>query len=260
MSEHLEVKVNWLETLTGSGITDAQAAAFLAVPDNVRGLREQLGRQLRETAHALRTQDDYDFRCQDCGAPHNLDTSLPSEAWNAICENRPGILPGAAGIGMPEVGALCTLCIDERLVKAGLTAECEFYYVGRALRSRLYDASVGELEALRRRLAAAEHVPGDWACPTCHFELHKRRLHAADGSVSVNDQDEAELCPNDGATLRRVTWLEHVDKMMRSIDEWVDRARAIDKRQAELQGLLGEHAPAVLEAWKRGQAARDAAP
>jgi hypothetical protein len=88
---------------------------------------------------ACRTRPDYNLRCQDCGAPHNLDTSIPSPIWNAICENRPEVPPGAAGIGMPEVGLLCILCIDERLQKAGLTChEAEFYFVGRALSSKLY--------------------------------------------------------------------------------------------------------------------------
>lgn len=79
-----------------------------------------------------------DFRCEDCGERHVLDTTIPSHIWNAICENRRGVLPGASGIGMPEVSVLCTLCIDARLVKARLTAFAEFYFVGDALTSRLY--------------------------------------------------------------------------------------------------------------------------
>lgn len=97
----------------------------------VKKLREKRA----EHEHALRTRADYDFRCQDCGAPHNLDTSLPSDKWTRIAEN-----PGAAAIGLKEVGALCTLCIDDRLAKAGITdVECEFYFTGKAMRSRTYD-------------------------------------------------------------------------------------------------------------------------
>lgn len=99
-------------------------------------------------------------RCDDCGAPHNLDTSIPSAIWDAIAENRPGVTPGAAGIGMPEVGMLCTLCIDARMVKAGLTGEAEFYFVGKALFSKLYGVgrAQGDIEyedRLRREAALA---------------------------------------------------------------------------------------------------------
>jgi hypothetical protein len=115
---------------------------------------EQVRAEREATARALRTRPDYGFRCQDCGAPHNLDTSIPSETWNAICTNRPGVVPGAAGVGMPEAGALCTLCIDDRLVKAGLTCnEAEFYFVGQALRGKLYAESHGDVERLERELA-----------------------------------------------------------------------------------------------------------
>ena len=84
------------------------------------------GRAGEERVDPLRTRPDYDFRCDRCGAPHNLDTSIPSEAWNAI------MLAG---------GALCTLCIDDLLTEKGLTATAEFYFVGRALTSRLYGSA-----------------------------------------------------------------------------------------------------------------------
>lgn len=116
-----------------------------AITEKVNRYDRECGEQAEEIArlkHATRTRPDYDFRCEDCGAPHNLDTSIPSEIWNAIAR-----APGAAAIGMPAVGALCTLCIDERMVKAGLTAEAEFYFVGRALTSTLYQESHGEIQA-----------------------------------------------------------------------------------------------------------------
>jgi hypothetical protein len=100
--------------------------------------------RLAAGARALRTRPDYDFRCQDCGAPHNLDTSIPSEIWNRIA---------------PDRGALCTLCIDDRLAEAGLTTEAEFYFVGRALKSRLYQSELAtENESLRAQLAASEEA------------------------------------------------------------------------------------------------------
>lgn len=96
--------------------------------------------------HASRTRPDYDLRCDDCGAAHNVDTVIPSEIWNRVCRD-----PGAAKLGLQEAGVLCTLCIEARLIRAGLTFDdAEFYYVGPALKSRMYEASHGEMQALRR--------------------------------------------------------------------------------------------------------------
>lgn len=73
--------------------------------------------------------------CQECGAPHWIDTSIPSDIWNQIAK--------------PEE-MLCTSCIDKRLNAAGLTAQAEFYFVGEALVSRMYDMSYGQVLAMLR--------------------------------------------------------------------------------------------------------------
>lgn len=99
----------------------------------VRAEVSQLQRQAR-------TRPDYDLRCQQCGAPHWLDTSLPSAIWNQIAD--PSDL-------------LCMLCIDERLTAKGLRAEAEFYFVGSSLTSRLYNDSHGDVQSLSRQLAEA---------------------------------------------------------------------------------------------------------
>lgn len=100
-----------------------------------------LSQRVDELQKACRTRADYNLRCQDCGAAHNVDTSLPSHIWNQIAK--------------PE-DVLCTLCIDERLQRAGLTCnEAEFYYVGTALRSKPYKESHGQLAALARRVVEA---------------------------------------------------------------------------------------------------------
>lgn len=96
---------------------------------------EREGRKQAEEIERLRaasrTRPTYDLRCP-CGAPHWLDTSIPSEIWNQIAEPHE---------------LLCPLCIDDRLVKAGLTAEAEFYFVGAALTSKLYQESHGDIQA-----------------------------------------------------------------------------------------------------------------
>lgn len=78
-----------------------------------------LSRLAEANAHALRTRPDYDIRCSSCGAPHWIDTSIPSDIWNQIAE--PSDL-------------LCMLCIDERLQAKGLTAKATFHYSGIALK------------------------------------------------------------------------------------------------------------------------------
>ncbi len=96
--------------------------------------------EINRLRYALRTRPEYDFRCDCCGAPHNLDTSIPSEQWNAIAGDK--------------YGALCTLCIDDLLTEKGLTCEAEFYFVGKALVSRLYGQSIGDLEEAEREIGS----------------------------------------------------------------------------------------------------------
>lgn len=82
---------------------------------------------------ANRVREDYPFRCQRCGAPHWLDTSVPSEVWNQI-----------VGRDTPEGdkrGMLCLLCIDELVAEAGLSCEVEFHFGGRGITSKTYSDS-----------------------------------------------------------------------------------------------------------------------
>ena len=72
------------------------------------------------------------------------------------------------------------------------------------------------------------HVPGEWFCPVCLFETHKRLLSAADGSVVVNNIDITETCPNDGSPLERVTWKQRAEEAERF-------AKRLMKEKEELQ-------------------------
>jgi hypothetical protein len=108
------------------------------------------GQQLRQSLAALeaenervkkasRTRADYDLRCGECGAAHNLDTSIPSDLWNQIAA---------------PADILCVLCIDEKLTKKGLQCDvAEFYYVGTSLSSRKYAETSGEIQRLNREIA-----------------------------------------------------------------------------------------------------------
>jgi hypothetical protein len=90
---------------------------------------------------ASRVRPGYELRCSACGAPHWIDTSIPSDVWNRIAEPH---------------DILCMLCIDNRLVAKGLTTPAEFYFSGEGLRSKLYDESQGDVERISRALAAEQ--------------------------------------------------------------------------------------------------------
>lgn len=108
------------------GVTAAQQRKLLNEAEDFA----EAAAEIERLRHANRTRPDYNFRCGGCGAPHNLDTSIPSDIWNAIA--RSDDLP------RPGNDALCTLCIDERMVFLGLEDEAEFYFSGKALRSKMY--------------------------------------------------------------------------------------------------------------------------
>lgn len=82
-----------------------------------------------------------DLLCMDCGVPHYVDCSLPSEIWNQIAHPHE---------------MLCPNCIDKRLDAAGLTCnQAEFYFVGKTLSSKLYSESHGDVAKLERDVATA---------------------------------------------------------------------------------------------------------
>ena len=132
----------WCEVFHGRiderwGGFDFQAAALGDLPALVAEVRELQDWQRRK---------DYDLFCGDCGGPHFLDCSLPSDLWNQI--------------GRPEE-VLCPVCIDRRLQAAGLTAEAEFYYAGKGLQSKLYTKSQGEIEMLQRAVCELREALAD---------------------------------------------------------------------------------------------------
>ena len=85
--------------------------------------RFALGKSKEEDWILSRTRPEYDLRCDECGSPHWFDTSLPIDLWNRIAK--------------PE-DILCLLCIDDRMRAQGFTCEIEFYFVGKAVKSKLY--------------------------------------------------------------------------------------------------------------------------
>lgn len=146
-----------------------------------------LQHQVEVLTRANATRPDYDLHCEECGRAHILDTSLPSEIWNQIAD---------------PADILCTTCIDSRLAAKGLTALAEFYFVGEALTSKLYDRD------LSSRLEAAE-----------------AKVAERDAALEIADMaftDIAEFRPIAGnefqqiATHARATTLEALPKVRRA--------------------------------------------
>jgi hypothetical protein len=140
----------------------------------------------------MRTRPDYDLRCERCAAPHNLDTSIPSSIWNQVAR------PKAYSI-------LCTLCIDDLVASAGLICEAEFYFVGRAVSSKLY----GPLELGGGPPLECEHAAPDicGVCVRAWWDAAKPPPEAASAS-----ERPAEPAPNDSVAGDETT--------MREVREW----------------------------------------
>lgn len=84
-------------------------------------------------------------------------------------------------------------------------------------------------------LEEAEHVPGQWACPKCEFRLTKNLLDPGTMGVSVDVSQSREVCPNDGKTMRPVTWEEYVDDLAEGQEALVDERNAARKELEALQ-------------------------
>lgn len=108
---------------------DAATNEEIVAPTDGRDMLHSCAHQLEATladsapAPTDYVRPDYSLRCGECGRAHILDTSIPSHIWNQIARREE---------------LLCPVCIDMRLVQHGLSAEAEFYYAGKGLKSRLY--------------------------------------------------------------------------------------------------------------------------
>lgn len=112
--------------------------------------------EVERLRHATRLRPDYQLRCDGCGAPHWIDTSLPSEIWNQIAETD---------------SQLCVLCIEERLAAKGLQAEALFYFAGKYLTdgtARL----LSEINKLNAEKAETIEVLAGWLkeCATTPYQ------------------------------------------------------------------------------------------
>ena len=138
MSEQTKLCAECGEPIEGNSMIDSH----YVMPTCLKNLKARVAALEAENERvkkASRTRADYDLRCGECGAAHNLDTSIPSDLWNQIAA---------------PADILCVLCIDEKLTKKGLQCDvAEFYYVGTSLSSRKYAETSGEIQRLNRDIA-----------------------------------------------------------------------------------------------------------
>lgn len=72
---------------------------------------------------------------------------------------------------------------------------------------------------------AMVYVPGTWECLGCGFVLQRNYLHADTGTVSVNDEDPGDPCPNDGHPMVRQTWQSYALGLEKMVTQDRDELR-----------------------------------
>lgn len=100
------------------------------------------------------------------------------------------------------------------------------------------------LQSERDKLQQEIYAPGVWVCPKCNFTLFQSILHTANGAITANTDSVHEVCPNDMAQMRRVTWKERTEDVAKVCESQVQRAVSAeeerDKLKEALRGLLGQ--------------------
>jgi len=81
----------------------------------------------------------------------------------------------------------------------------------------------------------SDGVPGMWMCPTCEFQLTKNWISPDLMKVAPNKNDDAELCPNDGARMVPLSWKSACE----------NQEKYIADLHARLDALAAAHSPSV---------------
>jgi hypothetical protein len=104
------------------------------------------------------------------------------------------------------------------------------------MRSEIIDLVLPLLAARDAALATAlaDGPPGQWICRTCGFRLSTMLLRASDGAVGIDVRPVEDICPNDGSSMRPVTWKEDALNSDRVGIEQMKRADAAEARLREL--------------------------
>lgn len=100
------------------------------------------------------------------------------------------------------------------------------------------------IAAVQKASGDIDGPPGRWICRTCGFQITRAILRAHDGAVGVDRSVVEDICPNDGSSMRRVTWKEDAEDANRVGLEQMQRAdraeSALEKLRAFAQELAGQ--------------------
>lgn len=98
----------------------------------------------------------------------------------------------------------------------------------------------GELENLRIEKIGQEseiYIGGVWRCPQCSFECIKSFLYVKSGGIGPN-LEKSELCPNDGASMVRVSYKERVRDYDIELGKQIERALTAESALADAKKSL----------------------
>lgn len=104
------------------------------------------------------------------------------------------------------------------------------------LKARLAEAGGAENQDHRRSVL----MPGEWTCPVCKFDLHKRVLRASDGAVGIDTREVLEECPNGCGPLVGVTWEQGCRQMGKVAEEQAEQRQQAEAKLAATENELAE--------------------
>lgn len=137
--------------------------------------------------------------------------------------------------GNPEphdqtAAALRELQERRALVPAEACPTCEQLRHTIVSMEKMSDCEIEAREAAEDKL----YVPNQWVCRICGFCVTKMVLRADDGAVGIDTSEVHDICPNDGFSLRRLTWEQNATE---AHDEWRKANERAEAAEAKLRAL-----------------------
>lgn len=149
-------------------------------------------------------------------------------------------LPNPHRVEPLGLSAPCGCCVCKALTVARDACDAAGMFLAKAEGER--DALTAETEKLE-----AEHAdgpPGQWICRTCGFRLSKMVLRASDMAVGIDDRVVEDICPNEGSSMRRVTWKEDA---LASDRVGIEQMKRADKAESQRDDLAQAVRAALIE-------------
>jgi hypothetical protein len=111
----------------------------------------------------------------------------------------------------------------------------EFYYSIRKAAKALLDEIV-ELRADNAKMKQEKYVPGHWECKKCEFYLVSKILYVQSGSIGSNDSPNQ--CANGCGPMWRISWTDHVRKVIEGVDALADERNQLRAENAQMKEKL----------------------